>query len=219
MKRSLLFLLLAVAPLFAAAPDQLERDLGLGLAYCRVHTLPAGLPVAAAKPRPLVLDLRYARGDDSAASVLGAWLKFHSSAATPVFVLVNAGTASAILSYFTAHEPPAGLVTLGPATPAFEPDIPLKISPATERAAYDALEHGTPVEVLLADHSTKPRHDEAAIAQERTGSPQDPAAADDSTLDPPVGAPATPAPPPPLADYSLQRAVNLHRTLLALRKL
>lgn len=216
MIRSLLLLLFVAAPVFAAPPAQLERDLGLGLAYCRVHTLPAGLPTAAAKPRPLVLDLRYTLGDDNAATVLGAWLKFHSSAATPVFVLVNADTAPAILSYLNSLEPPAGLVTLGPASPAFEPDIPLKISPAAERAAYDALEHGTPVKDLLADHSIKPRHDEAAIAQEHTGAPGDTSAADDRT---PEAGPATPAPPPVLADYSLQRAVNLHRTLLALRKL
>ena len=146
MKRILALLLLAAATALAAPSARLERDLGLGLGYCRVHTLPADLPLAAAKPRPLVLDLRYARGDDSAAAVLGAWLKFHSSAATPVFVLVNAETAPAILSYFTALEPPAGLVTLGPASPAFAPDIPLKISPATERAAYDALETGTPID-------------------------------------------------------------------------
>jgi len=219
MKRILALLLLAAATALAAPSARLERDLGLGLGYCRVHTLPADLPLAAAKPRPLVLDLRYARGDDSAAAVLGAWLKFHSSAATPVFVLVNAETAPAILSYFTALEPPAGLVTLGPASPAFAPDIPLKISPATERAAYDALETGTPIDALVSDHLTKARHDEAAIAQERTAGPEESAATDDSTLDPPVGAPATPALPPPLMDSALQRAVNLHRTLLALRKL
>ena len=219
MTKSCLLLLLALAPGLAAAPDRLERELGLGLGYCRAHTLPADLPAAAAKPRPLVLDLRYARGDDSAATLLGNWLKFHSSAATPVFVLVNAGTAPALLAYLAAIEPPAGLVTLGPASPAFEPDIPLKISPADERAAYDALEHGTPIEALLADHSAKPRHDEAAIALERTGSPEDSAAADDGPSDAPGTAPAAPAPPPPLVDTSLQRAVNLHRTLLALRKL
>jgi len=216
MKRLLAPLLLATASAIAAPAPPIERDLGLGLAYCRVHTLPADLPTAVAKPRPLVLDLRYARGDDSAATLLGAWLKFHSSAATPVFVLVNADTAPALLAYLTAIEPPAGLVTLGATSPAFEPDIPLRISAATERAAYDALESGTPVEALLTDHSAKPRHDEAAIAQERTGAPGDTSAADDGT---PEAGPATPAPPPPLADYSLQRAVNLHRTLLALRKL
>lgn len=219
MKNILALLLLATAPCLAATPGRLERDLGQGLAYCRVHALPADLPAAAAKSGALVLDLRYARGDDDAASALGAWLKSRSSAATPVFVLVNAGTAPAVLAYFTAHEPPAGLVTLGAASPGFEPDLALKIPPAGERAAYDALEHGTPVETLLTETSAKPRHDEASIAQERTGSSDDSAAVDSDLPDPADAAAATPAAPPALIDFALLRAVHLHRALLALKKL
>ena len=138
-----------------------------------MHSLPADLPAASGKPGAVVLDLRYALGDDSAAPVLGAWLKFHCAATTPVFVLVNAETAPALLAYLAAIESPAGLVTLGTISPRFEPDIALKISPAAERVAYDALEHGAPVDSLLTDRAVKPRHDEASIAQERTGAPGD----------------------------------------------
>jgi hypothetical protein len=215
MKRLLPFLLLVTVTAFAAP---LERDLGQGLAYCRVHRLPADLPTAAAKPGVLVLDLRFARGDDGAATALGAWLKFRSSTASPVFVLLNADTAPAVLDYFADLAPSAGLITLGAAAPRVTPDIPVKIPPAAERAAYDALERGTPLETLLTDSSAKPRHDEAAIAQERSNPPDEPAP---DGADSPDGTPATvaPAAPPPVIDAVLQRAVYLHRSLLALRKL
>lgn len=219
MKKHLLCLGLALLPgLALAAPDRLERDLGQGLAYCRVHVLPADLPAAPAKPGALVLDLRYASGDDRAAAALVAWLKFRSSAAAPVFVLLNADTAPAVLGWFTSHEPPVGLVTLGAASPRLDTDLVLKISPAAERAAYDALEHGTPVANLLTDNSVKPRHDEASIAQERTGSPEDTTGDSDpaETAEP---KPSTPAVPPPVIDYVLLRAVHLHRALLALKHL
>jgi hypothetical protein len=221
MKSPLALLLLAAMPgLVAAAPEErLQRDLGHGLAYCRVHALPADLPAAAAKPGPLVLDLRYARGADGATTALGAWLKVRCAATTPVFVLVNADTAPAVLAYLAAIEPPAGLITVGAASPRFAPDIALKISAASERAAYDALETGTPVEALLSDHSAKPRHDEASIAQDRTGSPEAPADTGAGPPDSPDPAAGVPAPPPPLTDQALQRAVHLHRALLALRKL
>ena len=219
MNKFLLSLLLATAAnLCFAAPAPLARDLGHGLAYHRVHALPADLPAMSAKPGPLVLDLRYALGDDAAAAVLGAWLKTHCTAKTPVFVLVNGKTAPALLAYFAAIETPAGLITLGPISPGFEPDIALKLVPAAERVAYDALEHGTPLDSLLTDSSVKTRHDEASITQERTGAPGEP------TIGDPDGAyaeitPPSPAIPPPVIDYALLRAVHLHRALLALRKL
>jgi hypothetical protein len=219
MKKFILSLLLILATGLAAAPaDRLERDLGHGLAYFRLHTLPADLPLATARRGAAILDLRYTRIEPGATAALGAWLKSHSSTATPVFVLLNAETDPAVLGYFTSHDPVAGLVTLGPARSGFVPDITLKISPAAERAAYDALEHGTLVETLLTDPANKPRHDEASIAQERAAAADDAAGPDTDLAD--SGESATPAPvPAPVIDYTLLRAVHLHRALLALRKL
>jgi hypothetical protein len=203
----------------AAEPVRFERDLGRGLAYVRVHSLPADLPPTPAKPGPLVLDLRYARGNPDAATTLGAWLKFRASARTPVFILVNGGTAPAVLEFLENTEPLPGLLTLGAASSKFVPDVTLRIAPATERSAYDALEHGLPVETLLTDNPTKPRHDEAAIAQDHaatgSGAEDDDSALDDSSSP----APALPPAPPPLIDAALQRAVQLHRALLALKKI
>jgi hypothetical protein len=219
MKKILPLLLLIAAIASAAPPVPLERDLGQGLAYCRVHSLPADLPTAAAKQGPLVLDLRYATSDEGAAAALGAWLKFRSSTATPVFVLLNADTAPAVRDFLAALAPPAGLITLGPASPHLAADIAVNISAAAERTAYEALEHGTPLDALLTDSAIKPRHDEAAIALERT-SPPDGSAADPDGPDAADPAPtAAPAAPPPVIDAVLQRAVYLHRSLRALKKL
>jgi len=209
-------LLLALLPALAlAAPGPMVRDLGQGLTYCRVHELPADLPPSATKPGPVVLDLRYTRGDDNAASALGAWLKFHASATTPVFVLLNADTASAVLAYFSSHEPTAGLVTLGAASSRFEADLTLKVSATDDRSAYDALEHGASLESLLTDHPGKPRHDEASIAQERAAVPTDEDTVGSDSVESPE-ATTDKATPPPI-DRVLMRAVHLHRTLLALR--
>ena len=221
MKKFLLPLLLIVAPALAAnAPaEPLERDLGHGLAYFRVHSLPADLPATAARRGAVVLDLRYTRGESGATAALGGWLKSHGSTTTPVFVLLNADTAPAVVAYFTSHDPVAGLVTLGGAASGYTPDIALKIHPAAERAAYDALEHGTPVESLLIDSPDKPRHDEASIAQERAAPADESTDADTDIANPGEAAPITPATPRPVIDYALLRAVHLHRALLALRKL
>jgi hypothetical protein len=213
MRIFLALLTLAFAPRLAAAPDRLERDLGRGLSYCRVHVLPADLPAAAAPRGALVLDLRYARADDDAAPALAAWFNARTTSAL-VFVLVNAETAPAALAYFAGRESSAGVITLGALSAGFEPDIGLKIAPAAERTAYDALEQGTPLTSLLTDNSTKPRHDEASIAQDRISAPDD--STDDEVIEP---APVVRTPPPPVIDYTLLRAVHLHRALLALRKM
>jgi hypothetical protein len=75
---------------------------------------------------------------------------------------------------------------------------------------YEALEHGTPIESLVVEKVAKVRDDEAALERERDA-------------DAPEGAPAAakpqPARPPPLIDPVLQRAVQLHRSLLALGRI
>jgi hypothetical protein len=134
-------------------------------------------------------------------------------------VLLNAETAPDVLAWFTARVPLPGLITLGNAGPGFTPDIALKIHPAAERAAYNALEQGMPVEALLTDSTEKPRHDEAAIAQERTAPVDDSADSEGDIVVPGEATPITPAPPRPVIDYVLLRAVQLDRSLIALRKI
>ncbi len=223
--------LLILCSLFAmvrlsAAP--LALDLGNGLAYHRAHLIPADLPVSSpAKPHPLVLDLRYATGDSNAAVALSAWLKFHAATRTPVFILANADTSPVLRAAFEDRDRTAGLIVLGAASADFEPDVALVIEPVTERRAYDALENGTPLTALIAPPLEKSRNDEARLVASRL---PDRAPASNEDSEPPVipsatsvasnapGAPATP-PATPLIDVVLQRAVHLHRALLALKKL
>jgi pimeloyl-ACP methyl ester carboxylesterase len=214
MKLSFVFLLLALAagPGRAAPP----LDLGLGLVYCRVHTLPGDLPAdPPVRGHPCVLDVRYVSADRSAAAALAGWIKAHAGPRTPVLLLADAGTGPALLAALGPPDSNPGLVVLGPAAPGFQPDIALSVDPQTERRAYAALETGTPAASLIDDSPDKPRNDEARLAREHLS---------DSALenDDQAGAAAEPKPaarPAPLIDALLQRAVQLHRALLALGKL
>jgi hypothetical protein len=201
----------APAPALPSAP--LERDLGQGLAYVRVHALPADLPDPAAfGRRPCVVDLRYVAGGDPEAAALLAWLKRVAGVHSPVFLLANAATSGPLLAPLNSPDAVIGLVIVGASAPGFSPDISVHVAPADERRAYEALEKGATVESLLTDRVIKSRNDEATLARSRL--PDD--GTDDADPAPPA---ATAAQPPPLVDPVLQRAVQLHRTLLALKRL
>lgn len=203
----------------ATPPKALARDLGQGLVYHRIHQLPADLPTAETTRRqPCVLDLRYVIGDSDAAAALAAWLRFHATTRAPVLILANATTSTALIAPLAGPRPGASIVVIGGAAPGFTPDIVLKISAEAERAAYDALEHGVAIESLLAEKSDKPRNDEAKLARDR----QADFSATDETLEslPAEGhGMAKPKAAPAPIDAALQRAVQLHRTLVALKKL
>ncbi len=233
---SFLFLLifLSVSPVFAAATAApLTRDLGQGLAYHRAAILPGDLPATdATRKPPCVLDLRYARGDAAAGAALAAWLKFRAAPRAPVFLLINAETAAPLLAPLASRAPSPGLIVIGSMSAVLTPDLALKIAPDTERRAYDALAAGTTLELLLNDSPEKIRNDEARLAKDHQGVPDPttyPRPADDtfddtpsasapSTTTPATTAPKT-TPAAPLIDRALQRAVHLHRSLKALKKL
>lgn len=218
---SFLFLFVSLSVSHAAP---LTRDAGEGLTYHRVTTLPADLPTAeSSRTQPTILDLRYVSGDTAAATALHAWLKFHAATRAPVFLLVNADTAPALLAPFADHRP-AGLLLIGPAASALKPDLVIKTTAVNERRAYDALFTGTPLATLLLDAPDKPRNDEASLMRDRLVDPTTyPQPADDISDDvadvPPLAPAANPKSPPPLVDAALQRAVHLHRALKALKKL
>ena len=221
MKRLFVYCFLLLAPTGIAFAAPLSRDLGQGLAYFRVHQLPADLPTdESARRQPCVLDLRYVSGDAEAGAALAAWLRFHAIAHAPVFVLANPDTSSALLTAIPPHGSGTSVVVLGAAGAGFTPDIALKISPDAERYAYDALEHDVAIDSLITEKPDKPRNDEAQLAKERQ---PDATAGEDSTA---AAAPAArvnnpikPKPQPPQIDVVLQRAVQLHRALLALKKI
>ena len=186
----------------------LVRDLGQGLAYYRVHDIPQDQPApASGRPGACVLDLRFAKADETGASVLKDWVMFNVSARTPIFVLENAQTDPALLAVLPAKGP-VGLVVLAPESARIGPAIAVKVAPEDDRKAYDALEKGADVKSLLSDYPDKPRIDEAYLEKEHI--------ADSDAPDLPTD---KPLPPRPLVDAMLQRAVQLHRGLLALKKI
>ena len=213
---SVLFILAILAPLQAAP---LERDLGQGLLYFRVHDLPADLPAAAPKSHPLVVDLRYTAATPTGASALAAWLKSRATPDWPVFVLLNSETSPALRAEFAAgHRPAAGVITIAPLSSALTPDITVDVAPAADRRAYDALAHGASVDSLVTENPDKPRHDEAELAQERTNPPPD--SDDVDSLPPEPGATKdASSPPAPAVDRLLERAVQLDCGLLALHRI
>lgn len=214
MKKFFVCLFLVRLLLTPARAEPLSRDLGQGLAYHRIHQLPADLPTAeSARRQPCVVDLRYVRATPDAAAALEAWVKFRASARTPIILLANTDTDLALLAPFSARHPTAGVIVIGTAAPGFAPDLALKFAREDERRAYDALESGTDLAILLNDSPEKPRNDEARLARDH--SPDLASAEEESAAE----NPARSGPRPPLVDAALQRAVQLHRALLALKKL
>jgi len=132
----------------------------------------------------------------------------------------------------------AGIITLGARTPALTPDIAVSVSSEDDRHAYDAFGDGTPLDKLLNSALEKKRFDEAALVRDRANAmnPNSDLGSDDDTsaLSPeapevapsvslarpaPAPVPAKKAEPPPIIDAVLQRAVQLHRALVALKKI
>ena len=105
------------------------------------------------------------------------------------------------------------LVVLGPAARDFEPDISVPVSPSAERRAYDALEKGAAIDSLVTEKVEKTRNDEERLDREHLedGAPPDEGGETAQANSPP--------PAPSLIDPVLQRAVQLHRALLALKRL
>lgn len=196
----------------------LERDLGEGLSYLRVHVLPADLPAADVKPGPIVLDLRFTLAESEAVTSLKAWLEARATEKTPVFILINADTALALRSHIKDVEDQPGVISIGRPSPEVTPDLEIETNATQERAAYEALEKNTSVDALVRENTDKTRIDEASIMQaraEETDGPDEffaPARrrADETKSD---------SPPPALIDRALQRAIQLHRALLALKRL
>ena len=214
--------LLAIATPHFSSAAPITCDLGDMLAYHRITTLPADLPTEQGnRKQSLILDLRFVRGDAAAGTALDAWLKFHSSTPSPVFLLINAETEAAVLNPLARRLPTKGLLVVGAASPGLTPELALKTSPTEERKAYDALAAGTPLDVLLYYSPEKIRDDEASLMKGRQ-SPVvalDDPADDLSTLSPDTAKAAAQKTPPPLIDVALQRAVHLHRALRALKKI
>ena len=205
-------------------------DLGSGLAYLRIHSLAeseAALRKAVPGASALVLDLRYATTDENSVAALKSALASHPAGA-PLFILVSPATSAALAQVV------ASALTLGAPGSVPAPKVMVQTDATTDRRAYDALETGTALEILISGKIEKERFDEATLVHEfKNGNPdaaplpgdrpgQTPAGQQAGTVsplpDPTAPKPAgTPEKPAPLVDRVLQRAVHLHRALLALK--
>ena len=214
-----LWLLLATAVAAAPAPTV---DLGQNLSYLRLRRLPADAPAltAAWLAPALVVDLRYPAVEGAPAIPAGLPARPRHA---PLFVLVGPATPADAVAALRAAAP--ALITLGLPAPGVTPDLVLAVDPAADRRAYDALDAGTALDALINVKIAKERFDEAALAREHeqdqagTPPPDRPAATPAAAPAAPATPAAAPAPPPPPVDVVLQRAVQLHRALLALGRL
>lgn len=208
-------LLLALCPTTATE----LTDLGQGLSYLRVHS-PADPVKAAASSGALVLDLRYATADEASAGELKSALAARPANA-PLFILVSPATPPVLATI--VRQSPA--LSLGIAGAAPAPKLAVKTDVAADRQAYDALETGTAIATLISGKVGKERYDEASLVEEFNNGNEDaePPPAPDPTA-PALGQAGGPKPDDTPektttpTDRVLQRAVHLHRALLALRR-
>ena len=212
MKR--LILSLCTLLLIPSLPATELTNLGSGLAYLRIHSVAesdAALHKAVPGTGALVLDLRYATASDDSAAALQAALAGHAAGA-PLFILVSPATPTALAAVIRTS--PA--LTLGILGSVPAPKVVVQADAATDRRAYDALDAGMALEKLISGKLEKERFDEATLVHEfKNGNPDaEPPPPPDPTAPKPPGTPETPA---LLTDRVLQRALHLHRALLALK--
>lgn len=199
-----------LASALSAAP--LVRELGDGLGYARIAQLPDDIPDTAKVPGPaLVLDLRNVPATPVTANAFAVWLTLQDRAKAPLLVLLNPDTAPLLREVLHSQAGRPGILTLGPTTPDYAPDIVVPISADADRLAYAALDNTCPIADLVSRKLEKPRYDEASLGKS------------DRELPPPItseelAAPAPEAPATP-HDTLLARAINLHRALRALNRL
>lgn len=186
----------------------IQAELGKGLFFVRVHAVPSDLPARiTGRAPPCIVDVRYVAADAAGAADFSAWLHHRATLRSPVFVLANAETSGALLKVLATHQRASGIVVIGIERGPFRPDIGVKASAEDERRAYDALEEGAGIHALITDNPDKIRNDEASLSRDRLAE-----AAVEATEE----AEKKTAPP---IDAVLQRAVHLHRALVAAKKI
>jgi hypothetical protein len=193
-------------------------DLGQGLAYFRIHSVAASaddLRKAAPGKGALVLDLRYATADEAAPALLRDVFALRPAGAL-LLVLVSPATPAALAPVIAAS--PA--ITLGAPGSLPLPKVTVQTDAAADRRAFDALETGTELSKLITGRLEKERFDEATLVQEFKNGDHEaaPPATPNPTAPKPEAGPAKETPPSAPIDRVLQRALHLHRALLALRR-
>jgi hypothetical protein len=207
---------------FCAAALATElTDLGQGLAYLRVKSLgEVEKAVRSNVPadRALVLDLRYSVADEASAAALRESLASRRATQQPLLILVSPSTPALVANALSPLPPKALLVGMQDAQPA--PAVVVRGDAATDRRAYDAADGGMALAALINGKLEKERYDEATLVREFTNGNRDsrPPPAPSPGANPPPPDEKKPEPVPVLTDRVLQRAVQLHSALLAIRQ-
>ena len=222
-----LFLILALSSQLSALSHSCFAteltDLGGGLSYLRVHALDdsaKGLTSTIREHEFLVLDLRNATVTAESGDLIRIALNARESK-QPVFILVSPATPKALAE--SLMEIANKCLTLGVKDSIPTPQVIIDQPAATDRLAYEALESGQKLDSLISGKIVKERFDESALMKEFASgntnaapplSP-DPTAKPASAEKKPA---ATAKPPEQLTDRVLQRAIHLHRALLAIKR-
>ncbi len=193
------------------------NDLGRGLHYLRLGSAPTAEPIsAAALAAPaLVLDLRLAAAD-TANEALVRRAHAGCTAQRPLFVLLGAETPA---SLWAALPDTPGLLTLAPQEAGVPAKLLIATPAASDRAAAVALATGKLPQELIDAKIEKPRFDEAQLTRDHANGRRE------STEPAPLASPKAESgeqakdTPAPLQDTLLQRAVFIHRALLALGRI
>jgi hypothetical protein len=191
-------------------------DVGSGLHYIRLPDA----SVIANFERTQVVDLRFTDALEESAEGLARHLQTAARDGATLFVLVNSATDPLLRRELASVQGTARpLLFIGPSTPELAPEIVTTPDLEEERRACDAIAAGTPPTDLIKEQLEKPRFDEVELVRTRgnrvaNGAPQtngnDPASSTAQEAE---------APPAPPKDLSLQRAVFMHRALIALGRL
>jgi hypothetical protein len=194
----------------ARVAGALAFDLGEDLRYVRLERLSEDLPVLEQTwaTASTAIDARGVSADETSARALAAALK-KSAPSKLRLVLVNADTAPALLAALPRQTP--GVLILGPQGTAAALDLGVETTLEADRRAVAALARGAAPATVLPSPAEKTRQDEASLVRERHGA----SAAPTAPAEPAVPRAETPAAP---LDLVLQRALQLHRALLALRR-
>ncbi len=211
-----LLLLLGLAGTRAAEPSA-PIDLGEELGYVRIHSSAEAEKVLGPVLRrdaALIVDLRYPTDGLAHYEMVGQLLEQHPTGKL-LFLLVSPDTPPRAVLLVQALA--ARSLVLG-ATGSWVPaqhGVLVAQTAAADRQAYDAFETGQPAAALIAGKIEKDRYDEAALMTDFHGGnpdPLPPAAPDTAKAKPAADGAAKPVP----TDRVWQRAVHLHRALLAI---
>jgi hypothetical protein len=191
-----------------------NADLGKDLGYIR---LPDASVIAKFKGTQIV-DLRFTDALEESAEGLARHLQTAAQSGATLFVLVNSATDPLLRRDLAAVQGTVrSLLFIGPTTPELAPEIVTAPELEDERRACDAIAAGTSPIDLIKEDLEKRRFDEAELVRARNnGGASEPTDGTEPDAKPASDAEAK---PDPLKDLSLQRAVFLHRALIALGRI